>query len=449
MTTTLIKQIPTRGRLSATSHLPLTLLCLSLLFEYLRIHDIVPILGKLKIQTAFLALFVIVVVRQVSTAKSRLAPQSRLLLGFLALALVTFPLATNWFYAYQFAYDFALTLIGYLAIVYILRNERDLGTFLAWFIGIHIYLATKGISGYSASQFQVLGGGSLYTSTGYVGGYFLGDENDLALALNIALPLALYLFRQARTTWSRVCWGMGTVAILMTIVFTFSRGGFLGLSAMGLYWALTSRKKTKAIGVVALAAILVFAVAPPEYWARIETIFAQDDPTGTKEQRQWYWAAARRMFAASPIWGVGGGNGRVLMPVYGYEFPLELRMNYWGKAFHSMYYQLLAEFGLLGIVLIGSVLVLNARDLKQIRALGRTGRCSGSIEQLGNCLQLSWVGFLISGAFISVLSYPHLYYLTALTMVVHRLALRESTSPQPEPPAARRRTIPRWSTTWR
>ena len=448
MNTTLFNRIPTRRRrLSATSRLPLTLLCLSLFFEYLRIHDILPILGKLKIQTAFLALFVIVVARQVSMAKSRLAPQSRLLLGFLALALVTFPLATNWFYAYQFAYAIALTLVGYFAIVYILRSEGDLRTFLAWFIGIHTYLATRGISGYSASQFRELGGGSLYTSTGYVGGYFLGDENDLALALNIALPLAMYLFRQARTTWSRVCWGAGLAAILMTIVFTFSRGGFIGLSAMALYWALTSRKKSEAIGVLALAAILVIAVAPPEYWARIETIFAQDDPTGTKEQREWYWLAARRMFKASPIWGIGGGNGGVLMPEYGLEFPIELRMNQWGRAFHSMYYQLLAEFGLLGIVLIGSVVVLNTRDLRQIRALRRKGKCSGSIEQLGNCLELSWVGFLTSAAFISVLGYPHLYYLTALTLVVHRLALQASAAPQPEPSAARRRAVRWWSTT--
>ena len=447
MNTILFNGTGTRGRLSNTSRLPLTFLCLSLFFEYLRIHDLFPILGKMRIQTVFLALFVFVVARQISKAKVRLAPQSRLLLGFLALALVTFPLATNWFYAYQFAYSIALTLVGYFAIVYITRNERDLRTFLAWFIGIHTYLATKGISGYSASQFKELGGGALYTSTGYVGGYFLGDENDVALALNIALPLAMYLFRQARTTWSRICWGMGTAAILMTIVFTFSRGGFIGLSAMALYWALTSRKKSEAIGVLALAAILVIAVAPPEYWARIETIFAHDDPTGTKEERQWYWAAARRMFATSPIWGIGGGNGGVLMPKYGLEFPIELRMNYWGKAFHSVYYQLLAEFGLLGIVLIGSVVVLNARNLRQIRALGRKGRCSGSIEDLGNCLQLSWVGFLTSGAFISVLGYPHLYYLTALTVVVHRLALQESTSPQPEPSAARRRTIQRWSTT--
>src|SRR5438128_9558964 len=104
----------------------------------------IPILGKLKIQTAFLALFILVVARQISASKVRLAPQSRLFLGFLGLAFVTFPLATNWFYAYEFAYAIALTLVGYFAIVYILRSERDLKTFFAWLIGIHIYLATRG-----------------------------------------------------------------------------------------------------------------------------------------------------------------------------------------------------------------------------------------------------------------------------------------------------------------
>jgi len=439
--TTPFNRIATRGRLSATSRLPLTLLCISLLFEYLRIHDIFPILGKLKIQTAFLALFILVVARQMSEAKGRFVPQSRLLLSFLALAVVTFPLATNWFYAYQFAYAVALTLVGYFAIVCILRSEQDLRTFFAWLIGIHIYLATKGIRGYSASQFNDKG----YASTGYVGGNFLGDENDLSLALNIALPLAIYLFRQARTTWSRVCWGVGIGAMLITIVFTFSRGGFLGLAAMALYWALTSRKKSEAIGALALAAILVIAVAPPEYWARIETIKATDE--GTAELRQYYWAAARRMFVASPIWGVGGDNFGVLFPDYAYEFPAELRMNQWGRATHSLYYQLLAEFGLLGFFLIGAVLVLNFRDLRQIRALGRKGRCSGSIEQLAECLRLSWVGLLVSGAFVSVLSYPHLYYLTALTLVVHRLAVEGSMSPKREASVARQSVIGRWSTT--
>ena len=443
MSTTPFNRIATRGRLLATSRLPLTVLCLSLLFEYLRIHDMLPILGKLKIQTAFLALFILVVARQISASKVRLAPQSRLFLGFLGLAFVTFPLATNWFYAYQFAYGIALTLVGYFAIVYILRSEQDLKTFFAWLIGIHIYLATRGIRGYSAAQFNEQG----YTSTGFVGGHFLGDENDFSLALNIALPLAIYLFRQARTTRSRVCWGVGIAAMLITIVFTFSRGGFVGLAAMALYWAVTSKKKSEAIGALVLAAMLVIAVAPPEYWARIGTITAPEDPYGTREARENYWAAARRMFVASPIWGVGGGNFGVLLPEYAYEIPPELLPNQWGRATHSLYYQLLAEFGLVGVFLIGAVLVLNFRDLRQIRALGRKRRCSGSIEQLAECLRLSWIGLLVSGTFVSVLSYPHLYYLTALTLVVHRLAVEESMSPKREPSAARRSVIGRWSTT--
>jgi len=403
-----------------------------LLFEYLRIHDIIPILGKLKIQTVCLAALGIVVVRQMSGAKVRLAPQSRLFLCFLGLAFVTVPLATNWFYAYQFAYALALTLIGHFAIVYIIRSEQDLRTFFTWLIGIHIYLTTVGIRGYASRGFDDRG----YTSTGGVGGYFLGDENDFSLALNIALPLAIYLFRQARTNRSRVFWGIGIAAILITIVFTFSRGGFVGLVSMAVYWALTSKKKSEAIGALALAAILVIAVAPAEYWSRIQTITAADDESAMT--RTYYWAAARRMFMTSPIWGVGGGNFGVLAPDYTYEIPPEKQPNQWGRVTHSLYYQLLAEFGLAGVCLIGAVLVVNFRNLRQIRVLGRAGRCSGSIVRLAECLRLSWVGFLVSGTFISVLSYPHLYYLTALTIVVHRLASQQSVPPRSQPPAASR-----------
>ena len=297
------------------TRVPLGFLCVHLLFEYLRIHDMVPILDMIKIQTVFFAIFVVVVIRQVSQSKGRAAPQTRLLLAFLGLAFAQVPLATNWFYAYRFGYDLGLTLIGYAAIAYIPRDERDLKTLLAWLVTIHVYVATVGIRGYSDNQFTEAG----YTSTGSLGAYFLGDENDAGLALLIALPLAVYLFRQARAAWSRLFWGVGALLFLITIVFTFSRGAFVGLVGMALWWILTSKKRGQAIGALVLAGLLVSAVAPREYWARMETI--TDTDQGTAQIRQNYWAAARRMFAASPIWGVGGDNGGVLMPENGLEFP--------------------------------------------------------------------------------------------------------------------------------
>ncbi|MGH9425222.1 MAG: hypothetical protein ACRD2L_02805, partial [Terriglobia bacterium] len=137
-----------------------------------------------------------------------------------------------------------------------------------------------------------------------------------------------------------------------------------------------------------------------------------------------------------PIWGVGGNNFGVLLPEYAYEFPPEQRGTRWGKAAHSMYFDLLAQFGLLGVLLIGSVLLWNFRDLREVRSLSEKGDCSASIRQLADCLRLSWVGFLVPAAFLSVLQYPHLYYLTALTVVAHRLAIAEQTEMEIDPVGA-------------
>jgi hypothetical protein len=139
---------------SVDSRVPLGFLCAFLLFEYLRIQDLIPILGKTKIQTVFFALFVIVVFQQVSRSKEPTAPQFRLFLGFVALAFAQVPLvATNWFYAWQFGYGLVLVLVGCAAIAYIPRNEQDLKTFLGWLVAIHVCLAVLGIRGYSGNQF--------------------------------------------------------------------------------------------------------------------------------------------------------------------------------------------------------------------------------------------------------------------------------------------------------
>ena len=403
-------------------------LSLHLVFEYLRPHQIWPILGEMKIQTASTALLALVVIILAAKGGIRWARQSWLLLSFLAVAVATVPLATNWFVAYTFAYNLTLILVGYFAITGVLRDERHLRRFLILLVGIHIYLGIKALLGYAERTFTTSG----YTSTGTVAGSFLGDDNDLALALNIALPLAIYLFRRAPTRPRRFFWGLGALVILVTVVLTFSRGGFIGLSAMALFGILTSRNTAKTFAVLAFATMLLLAVAPHQYWQRIQTI--EDTNEGTAQLRRYYWAAARRIFLDSPIWGVGGGNFGVLLPEYAIEFPFELRRNQWGRVAHSLYFELLAEFGLLGVCLVGMTLIVNVRDVNRVIANGRHRKCSLSVWQLAESLKLSWVGFGVSAAFLSVLTYPHLYYLTALTVVVRTLAQEEAAMfPKREP----------------
>lgn len=408
--------LPLRA-LQRASRVALAFLLFHLFFEYLRLHEILPILGTLKIQTVIFAGLLVIVIIETAKAGVRLARQSWLLLGFLGLAGFTILLAHNQFFAYKFAYGITLTLIGYFAITHVLKNQRDVKIFLCTLVGIHVFIGIK----------RVLAGPGF----GRVGGYILGDGNDLALAMVVVLPFALYLFRQTRSLPARMVWGGGSVAILLSIIFTSSRGGFVGLVMMTVYWIMTSRNKSKAIASLVLAGGLVIAVAPSEYWARIETI--KDTDSGTAQIRRDSWTAARRMFYDSPIWGVGGHNFGVRHPEYALEYSEEARGTRWGRVAHSMYFDVLAEFGLLGVFLIGSVLLANFRDIKRVKLLGREGLCSTSISQLNDALQLSWVGFLVPAAFISVLAYPHLYYLTALTVVVSRLALVESELMEVEP----------------
>jgi len=165
---------------------------------------------------------------------------------------------------------------------------------------------------------------------------------------------------------------------------------------------------------------LVLVVAPPEYWNRISTI--SETEQGTAWERQALWASARLMFYDSPIWGVGAHNYGVHLPDYAFDWEPDRRMNVWGKAVHSTYFQLLAEFGLIGVALIATTLVLNFRCLNRVVRLGKRKEHLASLGYLASSLRASWVGFLVSATFLSVLDFPHLYYLTALTVALDRIA---------------------------
>ena len=195
------------------------------IFEYLRPHQIWPIIGQLRIQTATTAALVLIVIAQTAKQGVRLSRQSWLLLGFLGLAIFTILPATHQYYAYDFAYDLTLILVGYFAITHTLQNERDLKRFLSLLVSIHIYLAVKGILEYSQSTFDYSAHSFGYASTGKVGGSFLGDENDVALAMIVILPFAVFLFRQTRSLVARLMWGAGSVAIILTIILALHEEG--------------------------------------------------------------------------------------------------------------------------------------------------------------------------------------------------------------------------------
>jgi len=321
------------------------------------------------------------------------------------------------------AYETSRIMFGHLAIAlglsWVLSN---IGSFrrviFAWLL-IMAYLAVYGI---------IHGGRGP--------GAMVGDENDLALGCATAFPFAFYGFERfsGRRRW--VC--AVIVALLVSaIVVSFSRGGFVALLAVGLYCWLASRHKIRGVLALILVAFLVVATSSDEgrtgesYSDRLMSMFKTDE--GTAEQRQFLWSVARNMWRAHPILGVGGGNFSFLVGQYqstDYEKPEFLERDWSGTATHSFFFQVLAEQGSVGALLLLYIVWTHLRTLRRLRqkaaaasALPPDVRRDADIY--GGALGGAVIGFCAAGAFLSVAYYPYLWYFTAMAVALDTAVDRE------------------------
>ena len=127
------------------------------------------------------------------------------------------------------------------------------------------------------------------------------------------------------------------------------------------------------------------------------------------------WKSGVRMAKKYPVTGVGSGHFPVAL---GTEFrPPEFGDENlpWLTA-HSMYFLVIGELGLPGIICLLAILIGNYRRLGKLWERARRSSVSNSkeFEQLFLMLSGSLVAFCIGGAFLSVAYYPHIFVLSGL-----------------------------------
>jgi O-antigen ligase len=141
------------------------------------------------------------------------------------------------------------------------------------------------------------------------------------------------------------------------------------------------------------------------------------------------WNAAMQMAIDYPL-GVGAGSfnsafGRFYMPAHveGYA------PNRWISA-HSVYFKVLGEYGIVGVLIVVFVIIsavrVNLISLWKIRA--DPGRYPIS-DMWPALLALGVVGYAVGAGFLGGINYPHLYFLTGLTMGCHRALLAAEPDP--------------------
>jgi O-antigen ligase len=177
---------------------------------------------------------------------------------------------------------------------------------------------------------------------GAIGGIF-GNPNDLAMNMVVFLPFAiLWMFRDV-PAWKRGIAGASALLMLVTIVFTRSRAGTVGLIAMVGLLVINSIRVKPAIAAATLVAVLVaIPFAPSSYWDRMSSIFEKEkDATGSRQARIELMKEGLRVYLEHPIVGVGLGQF--------INFDPEDRQNAW-RVTHNALLQVATELGTLGLV---------------------------------------------------------------------------------------------------
>lgn len=395
--------------------------------EYVRPQDRLPVIGALKIGLLLTCLSALIWFMKGDKAVLR-EPLVRFFIAFILLAAATVPLAVNNYWAYRSTEVMLLCLLAAaLPSTTILAEPARLFRFFKLWILFHVLIT-----------FSSIGTG------GRGSGGFLIDENDFALAVVMAIPYAYFMSQSPRNKfWTRLLYLAAAGVLALGVIITASRGGFVGLVGCLAMILVLAKHKLRNLLLVCVVALGVWTFVPSSYYAEVESI---TDPTdSTRLDRIYMWERAMEMYADNPVMGVGAGN----FPWRIFEYQLRTpdfdyasSRQRGGRVAHSLYFTLISELGTVGALLYAGMLWLILRKLfRVIKAKSDNPAVQPLLTDfslLAKAMIVSLGAYLLSGAFLSVLYYPHLWYLIgfviALSYCVAKLAPGSDTATAPHPP---------------
>lgn len=249
-------------------------------------------------------------------------------------------------------------------------------------------------------------GGILHGGTRFDSGYggFLADNNCVALAFAMVIPLCWYARSVVKAVWAKSMFLIMVFGSMGGVVWTHSRGGALSAGIVLLGLARRSRHK------VLVLVLLVALAAPAVYLVRqtyIDRIASIDDihSDSSIRERFVYWGAALRMWKDHPLFGVGFGstNFQALLDRY-----IARDDNH---VVHNTYLQVLVDSGLFAFLLYDLLLVTTWVWLgKSARRMRQT---HPELEAYPAALQGGILAFAIGSMFLSRVTFDFYYILVA------------------------------------
>jgi len=298
--------------------------------------------------------------------------------------------------------EFLKVVAMFIVMVNVVRTDNRLRLMFWIVMAVSVTTSISAIGDYQAGR--LLTGGERIK--GSIGGLF-ENPNDLALHLVTIIPLAVGLMLIRRGPL-KLLYAVCGVLMVAAIICTFSRGGFLGLMAVGLVlaWKFGRKNRALVLGFSFVAIVAIVALAPAQYGGRLTSIWG-GDVTGSASARQVLFWRALLVAIRYPIFGVGIGN---------FHF-----RSVHEQVSHNAFTQVASELGFAGLIFYVLFMVTAIKRLRRIEHETLGDKAHAKFYYLSVGLQASLIGYMVSSFFASVAFLWYVYYLVGYAVCVSRL----------------------------
>lgn len=331
---------------------------------------------------------------------------------------------------------FAKIIILFVFVLLIVEKKLHVD-FMLWCVVLSVgfYANLEGL------KFIVTGGGHMIAG---MHGHVLGDRNELAIAFVMTLPICFYLMGEYGKVSRVLKAGLAvTIGLLViAVIGTQSRGGFVALLALGAYLFVKSERKIPVAILIMAIGVVASQLVTSEWLDRINTIESADEDASFMG-RVVAWKLSFILAVREPLFG-GGFKSLEYFPVWA-DLSRDFFSYQWfysgdvvpnpdfARAAHSVYFQVLGDHGFVGLVLYISLLVGAFRKAGRVARLARARRAPDWLANVATTLQLSIFAFALGGAALSFAYFDLIFALFGLTIVLESRLLA-AVAPDPKRP---------------
>jgi len=276
----------------------------------------------------------------------------------------------------------------------------------------------------STAYFGIKGG--LFTLTSGGGfrvygppGTYIEENNALAVALVIAVPLMGFLLTTLQSVWQKRAMVGAMVLCCVSILGSQSRGALLAISAMLTVFWWRGKNKIATGLIILVAGVAVLSFMPETWWARMGTIEAADDGSGRDGSAQGRINAWTMAFNLAMNNFTGGGYSIWNARIFSMYAPDPTHV----VSAHSIYFHMIGEHGFVGLFLYLGLWIATWLSAGWLRKNGGKHPETQWCVQFGAMAQVSLAGFAVGGAFLS-LAYYDLPYNVMVLVVATRFWLQ-------------------------